>query len=147
MSKTLLDLADALNRKSVELSKAASDLAIGVALTIVGDLAVKTPVDTSAAISNWQVDLNNEPNNTIPPYYPGKFGSTFFQSSAETIANAKTVLQNKKPGDIIYITNNLDYIGKLNYEGTSQQEPAGFVERAILLSRKFLESRKGAIFK
>lgn len=146
MTKSLADLAKALNKKSKDLEKAASDLAVGTALTIVGDLAVKTPVDTSKAISNWQVDLNKEPLNRIEPHYPGSEGSTFSASAGETLAKAKIILRNKKPGDSIYITNNLPYIRKLN-EGSSKQEPAGFVERAILLSRKYVESRKGRLFK
>lgn len=146
MAKNLQDLARSLNKKVDEIEKAASDLAVGTALTIVGDLAVKTPVDTSKAISNWQVDLNKEPSNRIEPHYPGSHGSTFSASAGETLSKAKMILRNKKPGSVIYITNNLPYIQKLN-EGSSKQEPAGFVERAILLARKFRESRKGRLFK
>lgn len=146
MQKSLLDLADFLNKKANEIAKAASDLATGTALTIVGDLAIKTPVDTSKAISNWQVALGNPPAGTISPHYPGSDGSTFSASAGETLAKAKLVLRTKKPGDSIYITNNLPYIKKLN-DGSSKQEPAGFAERAILLGRKFRESRKGKIFK
>lgn len=146
MAKSLLDLANSLYKKADEIEKAASDLAIGVALTIVGDLAIKTPVDTSKALSNWQVTLDNPANNTIPPYYPGSDGSTFSASAAETLSKAKIALRDKKPGESIFITNNLPYINKLN-EGSSKQEPAGFAERAILLGRKFVESRKGKFFK
>lgn len=146
MSKNLLDLANALNKKANSISKAASDLAVGTALTIVGDLAIKTPVDTSKAISNWQVDLDKEPDNTIQPHYPGSDGSTFSASAGETLAQAKIALRNKKPGSVIYITNNLPYIKRLN-EGYSKQEPAGFVERAILLSRKYRESSRGKLTK
>lgn len=146
MEKNLLDLASALSKKAKDVKQAASDLAIGTALTIVGDLAIKTPVDTSKAISNWQVDLNKEPANNIAPHYPGSDGSTFSASAGETLSNAKLTLKSKKPGDVIYITNNLPYIKKLN-EGSSKQEPAGFAERAILLGRKYRESRKGKLFK
>lgn len=146
MAKNLLDLANALNKKSKDIAKAASDLAVGTALTIVGDLAIKTPVDTSKAISNWQVDLNKAPDNTIAPHYPGSDGSTFSASAGETLSKAKLTLRNKKPGDFIYITNNLPYIKRLN-DGYSKQEPAGFAERAILLGRKYRESRRGKFFK
>lgn len=145
-TKNLLDLADSLNKKAKQVATAASDLAIGTALTIVGDLAVKTPVDTSKAISNWQVALNSPPNNTIAPHYPGSDGSTFSASAGETLLKAKMTLKNKKSGNDIYITNNLPYIKKLN-DGSSKQEPAGFAERAILLGRKFRENRKGKFFK
>ncbi len=146
MSKSLLDLANVLNKKAKQIEKAASDLAVGTALTIVGDLAIKTPVDTSKAISNWQVDLDKEPGDTIQPHYPGSDGSTFSASAGETLAKAKVILKNKKAGNDIFITNNLPYIRRLN-EGYSKQEPAGFVERAILLARKYRENYKGKFFK
>jgi hypothetical protein len=146
MPKNLVSLANALNKKANEISKAASDLAVRTALTIVGDLAIKTPVDTSKAISNWQVALQEPLSDTILPHYPGSDGSTFSESAAETLAKAKLVLRNKKPRIPIYITNNLPYIQKLN-DGSSKQEPAGFVERAILIARKYLENRRGRFTK
>jgi hypothetical protein len=141
--KTLLDLAEAMERKAASVEKAASDLAIKTAQTIVGDLAFKTPVDSSQALSNWIVTLESKSNEKIKPHFPGLKGSTQKQSAAETINAAKAVLKNKKPGQKIFITNNLPYIRRLN-NGYSGQAPAGFVERAVLIGRKMKRNFKKA---
>ncbi len=137
----LLQLADRMDKFAASIPEAASNAAVEVALAIVKDLAVKTPVDTSQAISNWIVTLGNPSSNKIPPHFPGEQGSTFFESSEETIAEAYNVLDEKQPGQDIYITNNQDYIIKLN-EGSSRQQPAGFVERAVLIGRKISSNVK-----
>ena len=134
MSKTLLDLAHFLEYKANAISREASDTSKRVALAIVQNLTAVTPVDTSTALSNWHVSLHFPVDITIPPHSFGHLGSTKAQSAGQTIGEARNVLSNKRPGDKLYISNNVDYIQKLN-EGSSKQEPAGFVERAIIVGR------------
>jgi len=135
MARTLTDLANDLERRVGTLDKQASDAAVEVALTIIGDLVFKTPVDTSKALSNWQVTLNEPVSDSIAPFYPGKGGSTQKASAQAALNAARAVLRGKKPGDKIYLSNVLPYIRRLN-DGYSGQAPAGFVERAALLGRK-----------
>ena len=141
MAKGLLDLATSLERKAKAIDEAASKLAVDTALTIVGDLAYKTPVDTSQALSNWQVSLGSPVDSKIPPYYPGEGGSTRNSSAQSTIDAAKNALKQKRPGVTIYISNVLPYIRRLN-DGYSKQAPAGFVERAVLIGRKMRKNFK-----
>lgn len=137
MTGTLLDLANSLAKRRKVIGTAGNEAAKKVALTIIGDLAYKTPVDTSQAISNWVVTLGRKNSGTIKPHFPGISGSSYRASAAETIARAKLAIQSKKPGQVIWITNNLPYIRRLN-EGYSAQQPAGFVERAIVLGRRVI---------
>lgn len=141
MAKGLLDLAASMERKAKAIDAAASQLAVETAQTIVGDLAFKTPVDTSQALSNWIVTLDSPSDNKIKPHFPGEGGSTQKASAAETINQARKVLSGKRPGQKIYITNNLPYIKRLN-EGYSKQAPAGFVERSVLIGRKMKKKFK-----
>lgn len=141
MSKGLLDLAESLERRAKEIDSAVSELAVKTAQTIVADLAYKTPVDTSKALSNWIVTLGTPATQDIKPHFPGEYGSTQNASAQETISRAKAVLKNKKPGQSIFIANNLPYIKRLN-EGYSRQAPAGFVERAALIGRKVVSKFK-----
>lgn len=141
MAKSLLDLADRLEKKAKAIDEAASQNAVDTALAIVGDLAYKTPVDTSQALSNWIVTLESPSGQQIEPHFPGLHGSTQRASAAETLNSAKLVLRNKKPGQAIFITNNLPYIRRLN-DGYSEQAPAGFVERAVLVGRKMRKKFK-----
>lgn len=141
MAKGLLDLATSLEKKAKAIDEAASKLAVDTALTIVGDLAFKTPVDTSQALSNWIVTLETPSSDKIKPHFPGEGGSTQKASAAETINQARKITAGKKPGQRIFITNNLPYIRRLN-DGYSKQAPAGFVERAVLIGRKMRKNFK-----
>lgn len=135
MARTLLDLANDVDKLADKIGQAASDHAVATALTIVGDLVYHTPVDTSQALSNWDVTVGAPADDPHGPYVAGKHGSTQRASAAAALAQAKDTLKNKKPGQSIFIANNLPYIRRLN-DGYSAQVPAGFVERAVLLGRK-----------
>jgi len=141
MAKTLLDLANSLEQRAAKLDSEACRVAVSVAETIIADLAYRTPVDTSQALSNWQVTLGSKVDNKIPPHYPGEGGSTRNSSAQATIDAGCNILRSKRPGVTIYISNVLPYIRRLN-DGYSKQAPAGFVERAVLIGRKMIKKAK-----
>jgi len=138
---TFTDLANKLRKLNVELAAEGSRIAVEVALVIVDDLTEVTPVDTSKAESNWQVSLGSPVTKEIEAHVPGHFGWTAVESRIVARANARKALQNKKPGVSIFIGNAADYIQDLN-EGSSKQEPAGFVERAELKGRLTLKASR-----
>lgn len=120
---------------AASLGRTASAKAVDVTMAIVGDLVRVTPVDTSQALSNWQVSINAPVAAAIPPYVPGEAGSSRAASGAEAVQVARATLSRKQPGQSIYISNVLPYIVPLN-NGSSRQQPAGFVERALLIGRR-----------
>lgn len=134
MSRTLADLATQLRGFSVGIQKEASQAASNVALEIVRELAQKTPVDTSRALSNWRVGLGRPESSSITPHFPGILGDTKSESATATVDAARDVLTGKRPGQPVYIANFLTYIDDLN-EGKSRQAPAGYVESAIAAGR------------
>ena len=98
---------------------------------MVNELIKNTPVDTGRARSNWQASLSTPNKSNIEPFNEGKKlgkGETANASKAQSAANSE--IGKHIPHQDIYITNNLKYIGILN-DGSSEQEPALFVERAI----------------
>jgi hypothetical protein len=133
--RTLLDLANSLDRRADKLDQAASDAAVEVAVILVSKLTAFTPVDTSNALSNWQVGLGAPVDDTRRPYFWGTRGSTAHTSAMATIAAAKAVLSGKKPGEVIFISNSVDYIMDLE-RGTSEQAPNGFMDISLALTRK-----------
>lgn len=137
MAKSLLDLAKTLENKVMAIENKASELAIETAEIVITDLLESTPVDTANALSNWHISLNTPSSQSISPY------SIFNRTASSKIALQKAleVLKNKKPGELIIIQNNEDYIGDLN-DGSSSQAPAGFVQRAVLRGRNFLRNYK-----
>lgn len=115
-----------------------NNVSIEAAELILNDLLTVTPVDTSKALSNWQASLDVEPDTILPAYYPGAFGSTAIISREAALEAAQKIFAAKKPGQRLYISNLLPYIRRLN-DGSSDQAPAGFIERAVLLGRLFSE--------
>lgn len=106
-----------------------------VALIADQTLVLATPVDTGRARSNWLVSLEAPRESEIEPYNPlpegtdpAKFGESGNARSA--INQARDQIGRRKPGQTIYITNNVPYIQRLN-DGFSAQAPAMFVEIAI----------------
>lgn len=113
---------------------------------MVEELVYVTPVDTSQALSNWQVNLTSPAPDEIGPYYPGDRGSTRGASAREAIEQATQELAYKKPGQPIYLSNLVDYIKKLD-EGSSSQFAGGFVPRALLVFRLAAQEARKRIFK
>lgn len=132
MNNDLLDLANSLEKLADELDAKGIALSVKFSKELLKNLISLSPVDTSQLISNWVVTLNikSPDSQLIPPYFLGKKGSTKSVSGDEAIAKGNSVLDEAKPGDIIYITNVAPQVIYTNY-GTSKIEPRYFVENAI----------------
>lgn len=141
MARGLLDLANDMYRLADRVDDVASEAAVEVTRAIIKYLAYHTPVDTSQALSNWQVSFNAPIQREITPHYSGVAGSTQGASAEETIRLANEILRNKVPGATIYIVNRLPYIQRLE-DGYSLQAPAGFMAGAMLMGRITLREFK-----
>lgn len=131
---TLLDLAAFCKKESAVIDKAASDLAVRTAEAILNDWVAVSPVDTSRLVSNWIVTIGAPAEEAIPPYNPGHKGSTRQASSAEALAAGLLALKSKKPGEAIYITNNVPYAFWIS-NGTPYITAVEFIARALLIAR------------
>ena len=96
-----------------------------LALDIFGDVLARTPVDTGRARSNWKVSIG-APDFTELETLGNGIGADGLQ-----VLQARHILQGFRGNAVIYITNGLPYIERLN-EGWSKQAPAGFVEASVL---------------
>lgn len=86
----------------------------------------KTPVDTGRARANWNLSAGSIDNSTVPEMGKGT-GEHKGQSSPPSSPSPKAVEMKQGDGeDVIYITNNLPYIGVLE-DGSSTQAPIGMV--------------------
>ena len=93
-----------------------------------------TPVKTGQARNNWLLSVGSPDTRTIKQ-------DTFDASGSERHAKNKYWIGKHKPGQDIYISNNLPYIKRLN-EGWSKQAPAGFVEAAIQRTNELIRRAK-----
>lgn len=107
---------------------------IRFAARVLRNLLEDTPVDTSAALSNWQVSVGVATRSVIPAYISGDRGSTQSQSIKTALLVGTGRLKSVKPGETIYISNNIRYISGLN-RGDSTQAPKGFVQAALIRAR------------
>lgn len=140
--------AKAIRTKANAVETSGSRLAVIGTRAAVDTLVYITPVDTSEALSNWQVNLNNPAADNLPPYYVGTRGSTQAASAREAIDQAEAELAFKKPEQPIFISNLAPHIGKLD-EGSSIQFPGGFVPRARISFSVAVQDAvaRGAVFK
>lgn len=93
------------------------------AMEIVLTVVPATPVRSGQARSNYYVTVGN-PDTTSTAFGP------FTRDGYQSIARAREAIQRVQPGQPIYITNNLPYIGRLN-DGYSTQAPANFIQIAV----------------
>ena len=136
---TLQDLAKQMEAAAKELPDKVNEVAKKVATGITEYLATETPVDTSRALSNWQVGLGGPVRYEIEPHYPGINGYTASPSSKQTILEAVAELDKKKPGETVYISNNVDYIEELNNGKSSQADPGFATTVAIEVGTAILD--------
>lgn len=141
MALSLNDLAKRLDKLPKEIKIAASTAAIVASKRLLERLWADTPVDTSKALSNWLVGLGSPSKYSREAYVPGFAGYTATASTAAARMVAFSVLDKKKPGQTIFIANNVDYIIRLN-EGYSRQAPAGYIENAIFIVKYTMRSYK-----
>lgn len=76
-----------------------------------------TPVKTGRARGNWQCTI----------------GSPFVgEDDSGSVMKVQSVIP-RRAGSVVYLTNNVPYIGKLEYDGHSRQAPAGMVRVSVAL--------------
>ena len=95
-----------------------------IVLNLLTDIVYNTPVDTGRARANWFTSIGSASTDTIP--YTGSkdaAGGVAIKRAMPDVAKAT--------GNIFYISNNLPYIYRLEYEGWSKQASNGMVRIAI----------------
>ena len=133
-SRRMLRRANAVTKNGAKLVKF-------VALAVDEAVVAATPVDEGTAISNWIASLGSPSSATRKAFALGKSGSTEAENIVAQIGDTARVLKRHKPGQSIFITNNLEYIGELN-AGSSPQADADYVRVAAAAAAKAAASGK-----
>ena len=92
------------------------------AFKVLRNVTISTPVDTGRARGNWQVGIDVPKTSVL---------SNLDRSGGSSLTSGLSQLSRVTRFNTVWITNNLDYIGKLN-DGSSLQAPAKFVESGIV---------------
>jgi len=124
------------NKEIDEFAKSIQDEAMTMLRKIVLEalrrLVMKTPVDTGRARGGWQV--------TIGSPAEGQTGKQD-KEGRETIAKGLPALKDFDPYQIVWISNNVDYIEFLEH-GSSEQAPAGMLAITVEELRTMFRLKK-----
>lgn len=91
-------------------------------LELVRRIVLKTPVDQGRLRANWQVTIGSPASGTIDA--TDKHGQATIQAAMGAIQQAT--------GNVMWITNNLPYARRIEFEGhSSVKAPAGMVRVSI----------------
>ena len=88
----------------------------GATVTLATNVITATPVDTGAARGNWQASVGRPKSDVLDR--SDKSGMKAVAAITSTVPD--------EAGSVVYISNNLPYIRKLEY-GHSAQAPQGMV--------------------
>jgi hypothetical protein len=103
-------------------------------------LVEHTPVDTSFARSSWVPSIGQVVEVSLLP--TDEKGSPGAAAAAQQQGQAQIISYQLGDGPV-FITNQTRYINRLN-GGSSTQEPAGFVERAVAQGQQTAQERADA---
>lgn len=132
--------AQSLRGEALRLGLSTDTLVKKVAVATLRTVVKTTPRLSGQARANWQVKVSR-----LGPAKTPLLGKLDFQGDATiAVGSARINGTKRKPGQTVWISNALDYIEELN-DGKSQQEPAGFVGRALLAGR--LAARNAKVLK
>lgn len=90
-------------------------------LEVFSKVVKKTPVDTGRARGNWQTTIGSPASGEI---------ERLDRSGAASVSEVVSVVGRSGLTDVVFLTNNLPYIGVLEY-GHSRQAPRGMVRTSI----------------
>lgn len=91
-----------------------------IVLELFSSVIKDTPVDTGRARGNWQTSLSSP-----------KDGEVSRSGSAPAIAEVAAESAKFGMGKVIYLSNNLPYIYRLEFLGWSKQSPDGMVRKNV----------------
>lgn len=107
---------------------------------VVVDLGTKvirrTPIDTGRAEGNWQTQIGS-----IPGGETGRLGAGPSIAGLQRVATADKL----GAGCVLFFTNNVPYILKLEYEGWSRQAPSGMLRSSIAGFPGLIQTASGSV--
>jgi len=97
-----------------------------IALELLRRCVEKTPVDTGRAKGGWQLTLGSPTDGQT-----GRSDETARgEADSGTVSAALAALAGLKAFEVVWLSNNVEYIGELE-NGTSQQAPEGMLALSI----------------
>ena len=118
-SRSLEEFSQRTQAIAVSIEQGSIEILRKVFLAVDVAVVMATPVDTGRARANWLPSLNAP-----------RFDSIEETDFERAMREARFTADSAGRGSILFLSNNLPYIGRLN-DGWSEQAPAGFVQIAV----------------
>lgn len=125
------------DRIAAELTAHVELAAKALVLAITANLIKATPVDTGWARANWVPSIGTPASSVA--------GSPDSVSTSAQQTGIATALQFKLGAGVLYVSNAVPYIQRLN-DGWSKQAPLGFVEFCIDQALQEVQAKFGVDF-
>ena len=104
-----------------------------VAFEVLRGVVQMSPVDTGRFKGNWQVGIVSQVTTTI---------DNQDKSGASTLSSGLAQINQMQLGQTVYITNNLPYARRLEFDAWSKQAPQGMVAVTLANVVTAFESKK-----
>lgn len=121
----LTDVTGFVNRATEALNKTAAEVETEVMTLVI----MRSPVDTGRFRGNWQTSVGFAATGAIE-----RIGA---QPSIEEMRGVISAL---KGGRVSFLSNNLPYGRRLEFDGWSDQAPAGMVRRTVSEYQKIVDN-------
>jgi hypothetical protein len=96
-------------------------------LDLFSSIVMSTPVDKGVLRGNWFVGIGSNFTAQAKQYVAGLVGSLEDKSGTATIGKIKQQVNNLKATGTVYLTNNLPYGPRIEFDGHSGKAPEGMV--------------------
>lgn len=135
---TLGQFARNMRARAKSVTTNVRDMKRTVGANVLQAVVTATPIDTGQARYNWNVSFNR------PDYSVDMTGFRSYMRQGDwkgKLSTSLMIMARAADNDVIYISNALPYIQRLN-EGWSSQAPAGYVKIAALVAARSIAERR-----
>jgi len=115
-----VSFADDVQGFADKAGKSVDETMRAIALELFSSTIKDTPVDTGRARGNWQTTIGAPANGEVDRLGDG-----------EAVKEVSATVADFSGGKVIYLSNNLPYIYRLEYDGWSDQAPGGMLRKNV----------------
>lgn len=121
MTTGVLTFADQIRRFGEKAEMKQDQALRKVALDLFSRIIMRTPVKTGRLRGNWQATINKAAKGVVET-----------KGAAAAIGTMQAVILGADKPTVFYLTNNLPYVARIEYDGhSSKQAPKGMVRISV----------------
>lgn len=109
-----------VRRFAVKTAQSLDKTVADIETQVISLVIIRSPVDTGRFRGNWQVTRGAPAQGVIERY-----------GAQASIQEMESIVRAMQGGRVTFVSNNLPYAARLEYDGWSQQAPEGMVRRTV----------------